>query len=185
MPFTDLLRTGWLMSGVSATLLMIVTMIFGSVDLQQEIVILASIWWVFAATGALWVVARHGGRPSRSVERLMADARPLRAYPEPRIGRIVLGRLWPLVLVTLLATVGAALLGAQVSGISAAFPVVWAVLWRAQELAVKAMEDRDGARFYVEPTGPFAPIKLVRGPGLRRDDLKPEVVDPKATRRAT
>lgn len=184
MPFVDLLRTGWLMSGASATLLMIVTVIFGSVDVEPEVVVLSSIWWVFAATGVLFWVARQGGRPSRSVERLMADARPQRAHPEPQVALIVLGRLWPLVLVTLLALIGSALVGAQVGGVSAAFSIVWAVMWRAQELAVKAIEDRDGARFNVVPTGPLSPILLVRGPGLRRDDLKPEV-DSVANRRAT
>lgn len=184
MPFTDLLKAGWLMSGVAATLLMIITVIFSAVDLTQEVVILASIWWVFAATAALWAVARHGGRPSRSVQRLLTDARPLRAHPEPQIGRIVLSRLWPLLLVTLLASIGATAFGAQVAAVSAAFPIAWAVLWRAQELAVRAIEDRDGARFFVEQTGPFSPIKLLRGPGLRRDDLKPEV-DPGARRGTT
>jgi hypothetical protein len=32
---------------------------------------------------------------------------------------------------------------------------------------VTAIEERDGARFYVEPTSPLEPIKLIRTPGFR------------------
>jgi hypothetical protein len=32
---------------------------------------------------------------------------------------------------------------------------------------VTAIEERDGARFYIERTSPLSPIKLVRTPGFR------------------
>jgi hypothetical protein len=32
---------------------------------------------------------------------------------------------------------------------------------------VTAIEERDGARFYIERTSPLKPIKLVRTPGFR------------------
>jgi hypothetical protein len=34
---------------------------------------------------------------------------------------------------------------------------------------VSAIEERDGVAFYVEPTSPLKPIKLIRAPGFRRD----------------
>ena len=35
-----------------------------------------------------------------------------------------------------------------------------------------AIEERDGARFYVEHTSPLQPIKLVRTPGFRTNLLE-------------
>ena len=53
------------------------------------------------------------------------------------------------------------------SAVAAGFAIIWALAWRRQEAAVTAIEDRDGFRFYVDKTPPFAPIRLIRTPGLR------------------
>jgi len=45
--------------------------------------------------------------------------------------------------------------------------VIWSLAWRRQSSAVTAIEDRDGARFYIERTSPLRPIQLVRTPGFR------------------
>ena len=42
-------------------------------------------------------------------------------------------------------------------------------LGRTREAVVTGVEDRDGVRFYVEPSSALEPIKLVRTPGLSRD----------------
>ncbi len=47
------------------------------------------------------------------------------------------------------------------------FAIIWALAWRRQASAVTAIEERDGARFYVERTSPLQPIRLVRTPGFR------------------
>jgi hypothetical protein len=86
--------------------------------------------------------------------------------PEMNPGRTVLNRLWPL----LLATVGAGALAfilPQVPAVATGFPIIGALAWRRQASAVTAIEERDGARFYVERTSPLQPIKLVRTPGFR------------------
>ena len=57
----------------------------------------------------------------------------------------------------------------QVASIAAGFAIIWALAWRRQEAAVAAIEERDGARFYVDRSSPFTAIKLVRTPGLRRE----------------
>jgi len=56
-----------------------------------------------------------------------------------------------------------------VPGIATGFAIIAALAWRRQEAAVTAIEERDGVAFYVEPTPPLKPIKLVRAPGFRRD----------------
>jgi hypothetical protein len=78
----------------------------------------------------------------------------------------VLNRLWPL----LVSTVGAgalAFLAPQVPAVATGFAIIWALAWRRQSSAVTAIEERDGARFYVERTSPLQRIRLVRTPGFR------------------
>ncbi len=167
MRFVDLLRAGALLGGVSATVLAGASVAVGVAEGMQDVVLICAGWWFVAATGTL-VVGRKG-ETSQSVSRLLVEARPLRGLPEPRVGRVVANRLWPLGLATLLALIGTAAVGPQVGGIGAGFPLVWALLWRIQESAVKAVEERDGVAYYVKPSGPLDPIVLLRGPGLRRD----------------
>jgi hypothetical protein len=93
------------------------------------------------------------------------------SLPEVDPARTVLNRLWPL----LLSTIGAGVIGfalPQVPAIATGFAIIWALGWRRQAAAVTAIEERDGARFYVERTSPLRPIKLVRTPGFRSNLLE-------------
>jgi hypothetical protein len=81
---------------------------------------------------------------------------------------LLVNRMWPLLLSTLLA-LGLGLVAPQVPGIACGFAIIGALAWRRQEAAVSAIEERDGVAYYVEPTPPHKPIKLVRAPGFRRD----------------
>jgi hypothetical protein len=56
----------------------------------------------------------------------------------------------------------------QVPGMATGYVIVAALAWRKQSPAVEAIEGRDGVRFYVEPTSPFKPTRLIRTPGWRR-----------------
>jgi hypothetical protein len=70
----------------------------------------------------------------------------------------------------LFCTIGAGALAfvlPQVPAVATGFSIIWALAWRRQASAVTAIEERDGARFYVERTSPFKPIRLVRTPGFR------------------
>ena len=93
------------------------------------------------------------------------------SLPEVDPSRTVLNRLWPL----LVSTLGAGVLGVfrpQVPAIATGFAIIWALAWRRQASAVTAIEERDGARFYVERTSPLRPIRLVRTPGFRSNLLE-------------
>jgi hypothetical protein len=88
------------------------------------------------------------------------------SLPEVNPSRTLLNRLWPL----LVSTIGAGALAfvlPQVPAIAAGFAIIWALAWRRQASAVTAIEERDGARFYVVRTSPLKPIKLIRTPGFR------------------
>ena len=67
---------------------------------------------------------------------------------------------------TLLAG-GLAFLAPQIPGIAAGFAIIWALAWRRQDAAVAAIEERDGASFYVRRTSPLRPMSLLRTPGFK------------------
>ncbi len=164
MRFSDFLRTTVLISAAAATALGAVTLA-GANGLGDDLVLpLAAGWWVIAAIIGVWV----GRRPAASTQiaSLLASARMQPTLPEVNPGRTVLNRLWPL----LVSTIGAGALAfvlPQVPAVATGFAIIWALAWRRQASAVTAIEERDGARFYIERTSPFTPIKLVRTPGFR------------------
>ena len=114
-----------------------------------------------------------GRRPqaSQQIATLLANARTQASLPEISPARTVVNRLWPL----LVSTIGAGALAfvyPQVPATAAGFSIIWALAWRRQASAVTAIEERDGARFYVDRTSPLKPIRLVRTPGFRSNLLE-------------
>jgi hypothetical protein len=121
-------------------------------------------WWVVAAIGGLWLGRR--AEVSGQIARLLAGAKSTTALPEYRPAFILLNRLWPLLVFSLLA--GAlGFLAPQVPGIGAGFAIAWALAWRRQHAAVLAIEERDGVSFHVKRTSPVRPMELQRTPGFK------------------
>ncbi len=164
MRFADFLRATVLISAAAASVLAAVTLA-GAAGASDDLVVpVAAGWWVLAGLIGSWFGRR--GETSPPIASLLASARMQMTLPEVNPGRTVLNRLWPL----LLCTVGAGALGfalPQVPAIATGFAIIWSLAWRRQGSAVTAIEERDGARFYVEQTSPLHPIKLVRTPGFR------------------
>jgi hypothetical protein len=164
--FVDLLRTTVLLSAGAATTLAVITVAAATTDGDDRAVIVAAAWWFVAALIGAFVGRR--AQVTEAIGRLLADAKAATMMPEHRPAAVAVNRLWPL----LLSTVAAGALGfiaPQIPGIAAGFAVIWALAWRRQESAVRAIEERDGATFYVEPTSPVRPLRLVRTPGFRRE----------------
>jgi len=123
-------------------------------------------WWAVAVALGLFY-----GRPERaadSMSRPLAGARTQSSLPPESSLRLALIRLWPLGAFALIAG-GLAWIWPQVAAIGAGYALLTALAWRNREAAVTGVEDRDGVRFYVEPSSAFEPVKLVRTPGLGRD----------------
>lgn len=165
MRFPDFLRTAVLLFGGAATALGIVSIAGANADDNVTLLYIALGWWVLAAASGLW----FGRRPetSEGFRTLLADARTSPTLPEQRPGAVIVNRLWVLGLFTILSGSVAFLLP-QVPAIGCGFLIFIGLAWRKQSMAVEAIEGRDGVRFYVEPTSPFAPIKLLRTPGFKR-----------------
>src|SRR4051812_8841330 len=94
--------------------------------------------------------------------------------PEVRPALTLLNRLWVLLVVTIAAGV-LGIFMPQVSSVATGFALLVALAWRRQGHAVEAIEERDSARFYVDRTSPFQPIRLVRTPGFGGAFLKSPV----------
>lgn len=157
------------MSAAAASLLAAVTVVGTTSSSDDLLVPIAVGWWVLSSLIGLWFGRRAATSPP--IATLLASARMQPSLPEVDPARTVLNRLWPL----LASTLGAGVIGfelPQVPAIATGFAIIWALGWRRQASAVTAIEERDGARFYVERTSPLRPIKLVRTPGFRTNLLE-------------
>jgi hypothetical protein len=167
--FVEFLRTTVLISAAAASALAAVTLAGAASSGDSLVVPVAAGWWVTAGLIGLWLGRRADTSPP--IASLLASARTQSSLPEMHPSRAILNRLWPL----LLCTLGAGVLGIilpQVPAIAAGFAIIWSLAWRRQSSAVRAIEERDGARFYVERTSPLQPIRLVRTPGFRSNLLE-------------
>jgi len=163
MRFTDFLKATVMISAGAATALAAATIVGVNADQNTGLAIASLGWWLAAGLFGAWLGRR--AEASTQIARLLANARTSPALPELQAGRILLNRLWPLLVMTVAA--GAlAFVFPQVPMIAAGFAIVWSLAWRRQESAVAAIEDRDGVRFYVERTSPVQPIRLLRTPGF-------------------
>jgi hypothetical protein len=170
--FVDFLRTTVLLTAATATALATVTVLAVRTKAGDPLLPIAVGWWALAALIGLRLGRRAEMNPP--IARLLAGAKTSTTLPEHHPSAILLNRLWPLLLFTLLAG-GLAFLAPQIPGIAAGFAIIFALAWRRQDAAVAAIEERDGASFYVVRTSPVRPIALVRTPGFKA--LRPERVN--------
>lgn len=166
MRFVDFLRAAVLLCAGSATVLATITVIGASSEEDSVLVTFLVGWWIVAALIGTWLGRRH--ETNSPIARLLASAKSTNSLPEQSPGRLLLNRMWPLLASTLIA-LGLGLVAPQIPAIACGFAIIGALAWRRQEAAVTAIEERDGVAFYVEPTSPLKPIKLIRAPGFRRD----------------
>jgi hypothetical protein len=164
--FCDLLRITVLLSGAVATVLGAISLLVADRDADEVAVIVAVAWWLAAAALGFWL-----GRSSRAAEtvaRALAGARTATSLPPESPGRIAFLRLWPIGAFALIVG-GLAWVWPQVAAIGAGYAILVALAWRRRDAAVTAIEERDGVRFYVEPSSALEPVRLIRTPGLYRD----------------
>jgi hypothetical protein len=162
--FAEFLRTTVLISAAAASALAAVTLASAASNSDSLVVPVAAAWWLVAAGVGVWFGRRS--TTSQPIAALLASARTQTMLPEVDPARTILNRLWPL----LFSTIGAgavAFAAPQVPAVATGFTIIWALAWRRQSSAVTAIEERDGARFYVERTPFWRPIKLVRTPGFQ------------------
>ncbi len=153
-----------LLSAGAATALAVVTVLAGASSSDQTLVLVSAGWWLIATVVGMRLGRRAATSPP--IARLLSTAKASTTLPEQHPSAILLNRLWPLLIFTLLAG-GLAFLAPQIPGIAAGFAIMWALAWRRQDAAVAAIEERDGASFYVRRTSPLRPMSLLRTPGYK------------------
>ncbi len=158
-----------MLSAGAATALALVTVLAAGTNSEKALLPIAVGWWIVAAVIGLRLGRRAETNPP--IARLLSSAKASTALPENHPSAILVNRLWPLLLFTLIAG-GLAFLAPQIPGIAAGFAIIWALAWRRQDAAVAAIEERDGAFFYVQRTSPVRPMALERTPGFKA--LRPE-----------
>lgn len=168
MLFVDLLRLTVLLIGGAGSVLGLLTVVSANQDAAYSTVYVSAGWWVVAAMIGIFLGTPN--RAAQAMSRALAGARTQTALPTESPGRIAFQRLWPIGAFAIIAG-GVAWIWPQVTGIGAGFAILNALAWRGRERAVTAIEQRDGVRFYVEPGSAFAPVKLIRTPGLGRDRI--------------
>jgi hypothetical protein len=171
MLYTDLLRLTVLLIGGEATALAGVTVIAANRSDDTLTMALAAGWWVVATMAG--IAAGRPERAAQAVSQALAASRTATSLPADSPGRIAIQRLWPLAAFALVCA-GLAWLWPQIAAIGTGYAILFSLQMRNREAAVLGVEDRDGVRFYVEPTSGLRPISLVRTPGLRRDTLARE-----------
>jgi hypothetical protein len=174
--FVDFLKTTVLLSAATATALAAVTVLAAGARSDGNLVAISVGWWVIAALIGFRLGRRAETNPP--IARLLSGAKVSTTLPEHHPSAILINRLWPLLVFTLAAG-GLAFLAPQIPGIAVGFAIIWALAWRRQHAAVSAIEERDGACFYVRRTSPVRPMSLERTPGFKA--LRPERVNGAAT----
>jgi hypothetical protein len=168
MPFVDLLRVTVLLAGAVATGLGAISVLVAADNADETALIVAGAWWLVAALGGAWL--GRSPRAAEAMRRVLAGARTATSLPPDSAGRITFLRLWPVGAFAVI-TGGLAAIAPQIAAIGAGYAIGFALAWRHRERAVTAIEERDGVRFYVEPSSAFEPLRLVRTPGLGRDRM--------------
>jgi len=169
MPFTDLLRLTVFLAAAEATALGAVTVVSSQAKNDSLTLFVAAAWWPLAVAIGLYLGRRS--RAADGVRDALAGARTATALPDETPGRIAVERLWPIA-ITAVAAGALGFFAPGVTAVGCGYAMLVALAWRTREAAVLGIEDRDGVKFYVEPTSALRPVRLVRTPGLGREPLK-------------
>jgi hypothetical protein len=166
MLFCDLLRVTVLLVAGVATALGAIAVAIANRDGDAAALAIGAGWWLVAAAVGLWI--GRSPRATEAIARTLAGARTATSLPPESPGRVAFMRLWPIGAFALVVG-GLGWVWPQIAAIGAGYAILIALAWRRREAAVAAIEDRDGVRFYVEPSSALEPLRLIRTPGLYRD----------------
>lgn len=172
MTFGDLIRVTVLLTAAEATALAMIAVVSAQQQDDSLTLIVGGAWWLIAIAVGLW--AGRSRRAAEGVAPVLAKARMATTLPVESPSRLIMQRLWPIALTAVVAG-GLGVVFPGVAAIGAGFALLMALAWRGREAAVEAIEQRDGARFYLLPGSALKPIELMRAPGLGRDrDASPK-----------
>jgi hypothetical protein len=173
MLFSELMRVTVLLVAGVATALGALSVLLAQRDLSTFMLVVAGAWWAIATVAGL--AYGSSARAAEAIAPALASARTATSLPPESPAQIALSRLWPIGAFAIVCGIGG-IVATQIAAIGAGYAILIALAWRRREAAVRAVEDRDGVRFYVEPSSALEPVRLLRTPGLYRD--RPPVAKP-------
>src|SRR5271155_5437713 len=103
MSFADFIKTTVVLCAGAATALAAVTVLSAAAKHDPSVATLPFAWWAISSLLGFYLGGR--GRSLPAIARLLASAKAISNVPEPRPGLIMIARLWPLLIVTLIASV--------------------------------------------------------------------------------
>jgi hypothetical protein len=162
--FADFIKTTVVLCAAAATALAAVTVLSAAAEHDPGAATIPFVWWALATAIGFTLGAR--GSALAGIARLLASARAVHNVPEQRPGLIMIARLWPLLIATLVASV-LGIIAPEIPGIAAGFAIISALAWRNQYAAVLGVEGRDGVRFFVDHAPFWRAITLTRTPGFK------------------
>lgn len=163
MRYCDYLHGSVLLIGSAALALMLVSA--GSLAWYgSELMIAASVAWVvICLISGLWI--GRGDAIQESVRALLSKSRPEPIFPKIEPPAVLLTRLWPVLVITLLAAITSYWFP-QLAVAAAGYGLLWALAWRKQSDAVLAIEERDLVHFWIVRSSPLKAPRLVRVPAM-------------------
>lgn len=163
MRFSEYLRTTVLLVGTTGLALLLIAA--GAIlrDGNLLLLVFTAGWTLVSVLTGLWLGRR--GDALESIRTLLSRSRPEPVFPMIAPGAVLLGRLWPILVIALVSVVGSLWLP-SLPIVGGGYGLIWSLAWRKQALAVEAIEERDAVHFWVVRTAIFKQIKIVRVPAM-------------------
>lgn len=163
MRYCDYLHSCVLLIGSAALALLLVSA--GSLAVfAGALTIWLSVGWIgICIAWGLWI--GRADAIQESVRTLLSKSRPEPIFPRIDPPAVLLGRLWPVLAITLVAAVSSYWFP-QLAIAAAGYGLLWSLAWRKQSDAVLAVEERDLVHFWIVRSSPLRPPKLVRVPAM-------------------
>ncbi len=120
-------------------------------------------WLVICVASGLWL--GRADAVQEPVRELLAHSRPEPVFPQIEPAAVLLGRLWPVLALTLVAAVSTYWFP-HLAVATAGYGVLWSLAWRKQSGAVLAIEERDLVHFWIVRSPWLKAPRLVRVPAM-------------------
>ena len=122
MPFADFVKTTVVLSAAAAPTLAVITLVSARGANEPGTATVALGWWAVATV--IGVLMGRRAATSPPIARLLGGAKTVSVLPPQRPGRVLLARLWPLPLSTIVAG-GLSLLWPQIPAVATGFALIW------------------------------------------------------------
>lgn len=163
MRFSEYLRTTVTLLATTAVALLLIAISSIAREGGSALLVFTLIWILASVAIGAWL--GRGGGAMESIGVLLSRSRPEPVFPRIEPGAVLITRLWPVLLIAVIAAVASIWFPSPAIAASG-YGLIWSLSWRKQALAVEAIEERDAVHFWIVRTSAFSKPKLVRVPAM-------------------